>query len=107
MSDVHVVGSSVACAGFSLAGLATHEAATPRDAASVIDALVSRDETGILLVEQPVLDALDPVTERALSRRTKPIIVPFPGPTRRDRERAPESLILQLLQRAIGYRVRL
>ena len=107
MSDVHVVGTSVACAGFSLAGLPTHEAATPRDAAALIDDLVTRGETGVLLVEQPVLAALDPMMERALSRRTTPIIVPFPGPTRRDRERAPESLILQLLQRAIGYRVRL
>lgn len=107
MSDVHVVGTSVACAGFALAGLATHEAATPKDAAAVIDALVTRDETGVLLIEQTLLDALDPAMERALARRTTPIIVPFPGPTRRERERAPESVILQLLQRAIGYRVRL
>lgn len=107
MSDVRVVGSGVACAGFSLAGLKTHEVATPRDAAAVIGELVKRDEIGVLLVEQPMLDALDPVTQRVLSRRTTPIIVPFPAPTPRDRARAPESLILQLLQRAIGYRVRL
>ena len=56
---------------------------------------------------QHQLDALDPATEHELSRRPSPIIVPFPSPSWRERERAPESLVLELLQRAIGYRVRL
>lgn len=107
MSEVRVVGSHVACAGFALAGLATHEVPAPRDADAIIGDLVKRDDIGVLLVEQSVLDALDPATERDLSRRPTPIIVPFPGPRWRERERAPESLVLQLLQRAIGYRVRL
>ena len=107
MSDVRVVGSDVACAGFSLAGLPTHEVPAPRDAVAIIGDLVKRDDIGVLLVEQSVLDALDPATERALSRLPMPIIVPFPSPSWRERERAPESLVLQLLQRAIGYRVRL
>jgi vacuolar-type H+-ATPase subunit F/Vma7 len=79
----------------------------PRDAAAIIADLAKRDDIGVLLVEQSLLDALDPATERELSRRPTPIIVPFPGPAWRERERAPESLVLQLLQRAIGYRVRL
>jgi len=107
MTAVRVVGSDVACAGFSLAGLATHEVPAPRDAAAVIGDLVGRDDVGVLLVEQSVLDALGPVAERELMRRPVPIIVPFPSPTWRERERAPESLVLELLQRAIGYRVRL
>jgi vacuolar-type H+-ATPase subunit F/Vma7 len=107
MSDVRVVGSDVACAGFALAGLATHEVPSLRDAAAIMNELVRRDGTGVLLVEQSVLDALDPATERDLSRRPSPIIVPFPGPSLHARERAPESLVLELLQRAIGYRVRL
>jgi vacuolar-type H+-ATPase subunit F/Vma7 len=107
MSAVHAVGSDVACAGFALAGLATHEVPTLRDAASVLNDLVRREDIGVLLVEQSVLDALDPVTESDFSRRPSPIIVPFPSPSWRERERAPESLVLELLQRAIGYRVRL
>ena len=107
MSDVRVVGSEVACAGFALAGLATHGVPSPRDATAVMNELVRRDDIGVLLVEQSVLDALDPVTERELSRRPSPIIVPFPSPSWHERERAPESLVLGLLQRAIGYRVRL
>ena len=107
MSTVRVVGTGVACSGFALAGLATHEVQSLRDAAAIMNDLVRRDDIGVLLVEQSVLDALDPATERDLSRRPVPIIVPFPSPSWRERERAPESLVLELLQRAIGYRVRL
>lgn len=107
MSAVHVVGSDVACTGFALAGLATHEVPAPRDAATIMNDIARREDIGVLLVEQSVLDALDPATEHELSRRPSPIIVPFPSPSWRERERAPESLVLELLQRAIGYRVRL
>jgi vacuolar-type H+-ATPase subunit F/Vma7 len=107
MNSVHVIGSPVACTGFSLAGLPAHEVVAPRDAAAVLSELVRRDDIGIVLVEQSVLSALGAAAERELTRRPSPVIVPFPGPTWRAREEAPESLILELLQRAIGYRVRL
>ena len=107
MSAVRVVGSEVACTGFALAGLTTHEVATPREAMLVLNQLVRREDIGVLLVEQAVLTALGAVDERELTRRPAPIIVPFPSPTWREREEAPESLVLELLQRAIGYRVRL
>lgn len=107
MNDVRVVGMPIACAGFALAGLPTHEVPDARQATPVIEALAARDDVGVLLVEQAVLDAIDPALERALAHRTVPVIVPFPGPSWRDREAVPESLVLQLLQRAIGYRVRL
>jgi vacuolar-type H+-ATPase subunit F/Vma7 len=107
MSGVHVVALPVACAGFALAGLPTHEAADAKDGARTLLQLMSRDEIGVLLVEQAVLDALDPATERAVMRRPAPIVVPFPSPAWKERGTAPESLVLELLQRAIGYRVRL
>jgi vacuolar-type H+-ATPase subunit F/Vma7 len=107
MRAVRAVGSDVACAGFALAGLATHEVRSLRDGAALMNDLVRREDIGVLLVEQSVLDALDPAMEQELSRRPSPIIVPFPSPSWRERERAPESLVLELLQRAIGYRVRL
>jgi vacuolar-type H+-ATPase subunit F/Vma7 len=107
MNTVRVVGSGVACSGFALAGLPTHEVSSLPDAAALLHELVRREDVGVLLVEQSVLDALDPATARDMSRRPVPIIVPFPSPSWRERERAPESLVLELLQRAIGYRVRL
>jgi vacuolar-type H+-ATPase subunit F/Vma7 len=107
MSGVRVVGLPVATAGFALAGLPTHEVSDAKEGAAALTTLADRGDTGVLLVEQAVLDAVDPVTERELMRRPAPIIVPFPSPAWKDRGAAPESLVLELLQRAIGYRVRL
>ena len=107
MSAVRVVGSGVACTGFSLAGLTTHDVASPREATLVLDELVRRDDIGVLLVEEAVLSGLDAEATRELTRRAAPIIVPFPGPKWSDDGNPPESLVLELLQRAIGYRVRL
>jgi len=107
MSDVRVVGTTVACAGFALAGLPTHEVADATGAAAAITAAASREDVGVLLVEEALLDVLDPAVERELMHRAAPVLVPFPSPSWRIREEVPESLVLQLLQRAIGYRVRL
>ena len=107
MSTVRVVGSEVACAGFSLAGLTTHDVSSPREAALVLDELVRRDDIGVLLVEQAVLSGLGAEATRMLTRRPSPIVVPFPSPEWREDVKAPESMVLELLQRAIGYRVRL
>ena len=107
MSSVQVIGLPHACAGFALAGLATHEVSTPRDGVAVLSELAAREDLGVLLVEQGVLDALPPALNRELMRRPAPIIVPFPGVSWRGRGAPPESAVLELLQRAIGYRVRL
>lgn len=106
MSSVRVVGSEAACTGFALAGLTTHDVSSPREAALVLDELVRREDVGVVLVEQAVVSMLGGVP-RELTRRSAPIIVPFPSPAWRAGEKAPESLVLELLQRAIGYRVRL
>lgn len=107
MSAVRVVGSEVACAGFALAGLTTHDVSSPREAGLVLEELVRRDDVGVLLVEQAVLSGLGAEATRELTRRPAPIMVPFPSPAWREDGKAPESLVLELLQRAIGYRVRL
>lgn len=107
MSAVLAVGSDVASTGFALAGIATIGVDVPRDARTVLDEVVERPGLGVLFVEQAVLDAMEPTYVRHLVRRPLPIIVPFPGPARRALERPTDSIILELLQRAIGYRVRL
>jgi vacuolar-type H+-ATPase subunit F/Vma7 len=107
VSGVLVVGLPLACSGFALAGIPTHEVLSARDGALALVDIASRDDIGVLLVEQSVLDALPQAVSRGLMRRPAPMIVPFPGPSWADRGAPPESGVLELLQRAIGYRVRL
>lgn len=107
MTTLRVVGTPPACAGFALAGLPTVEVSSTREGVSTINALASRADIAVLLVEDAVLDAMPEPDRRELTRRPLPIIVPFPGPTWEEHARAPEEHVLELLQRAIGYRVRL
>jgi vacuolar-type H+-ATPase subunit F/Vma7 len=105
--SVRAVGLPLACAGFALAGIPTHEVRSARDGALALPDIASRDDVVVLLVEQSVLDALSPAASRDLMRRPTPIVVPFPGPSWEVSGAPPESGVLELLQRAIGYRVRL
>jgi V/A-type H+-transporting ATPase subunit F len=104
---VRVVGSPTACTGFALAGLPTVEVATPREGATLVASLAVDVDVGVVLVQQDVLDAMPEVDRRELARRPVPIIVPFPGPLWAEEGRAAEEIVLALLQRAIGYRMRL
>jgi vacuolar-type H+-ATPase subunit F/Vma7 len=107
MSAVRVVGGSAACAGFSLAGMPVTEASGPAQAASLIASLTERPDIGVLLVEQGFLESLSDPVRRDLMRRPMPIVVPFPGPSWAQAAEGSESYVLELLRRAIGYRVRL
>jgi len=107
MTSLVVVGRPAACAGFALAGLRTAEATDAAHGAELVIALADRPDAGVLLVEQDLYDAISEADRRTIARRAIPIIVPFPNPTWEAHPPAPESFVLDLLQRAIGYRVRL
>lgn len=107
MSEIRVVGPAAACAGFALAGISVVEASSARDAAAVIAPLLDRRDIGVLLVDQGLLDGLGDAERQALMRRPMPVIVPFPSPAWGERASPAETYVLELLRRAIGYRVRL
>jgi vacuolar-type H+-ATPase subunit F/Vma7 len=107
MSAVRVVAGPGPCSGFALAGLPVTEVADVRDADAVLATLLERPNVAVILVEQGLLDALSEPERRELMRRPSPIVVPFPGPAWGDRVSPAEAYVLELLRRAIGYRVRL
>ena len=93
--------------GFRLAGLEVDEARTAGDASRLVDRYASSADTGVILLQQEWFDALPEGQRRALDRVPVPVIVPVPGAQWVEGRAAAESYILDLLQRAIGYRVRL
>ena len=67
----------------------------------------NRSDTGILLVEQALFDRAPESLRRDLEKRAMPILVPVPGAVFAPSECSAQDYILDLLRRAIGYRVRL
>lgn len=104
---VRVVASPAVAAGFRLAGLAVDDADSPRDAERALRDEAARPDAGVVLVQQSLYDALTAEARRELERRALPILVPIPDPAWPEERRRPEDYILDLLRRAIGYRVKL
>ena len=107
MTTIRVVGRPAACAGFSLAGVPVVEVSGARDGSVVIEELAGRPDIGVLLIEQDLLDALGEPERRELMDRPSPIVVPFPSAAWKEQAPSADAYVLELLQRAIGYRVRL
>jgi len=106
-AGIHAICRRETAPGIALAGLAPIVASTGTEAASAFAAL-SREPAkgGVVLIEQALHDALPPATRRQLRRDGLPIVMPFPGAAV-GLGAAPEHELLEILRRAIGYRVRL
>jgi vacuolar-type H+-ATPase subunit F/Vma7 len=105
---VHAICRREASLGIALAGIAPIEAATGHDAAASLASLSrSPAKGGIVFIETSLYDALPPSVRRQIHKDGAPILVPFPGPAPLRAGAAPEQELLEVLRRAIGYRVRL
>lgn len=103
---VRVLARPAVAVGFALAGVPT--LALETDAARELLSELLRDpEAGILLVEEPLWDALPEANRQAASRRPLPLVVPFPAPSWAPPEEAALGYVAEILRQAIGYRVRL
>lgn len=105
-APLRVIARAPLGAGFRLAGLAVEEAADVADGAARIEALATRAGATVVLAEDALLAALSPAARDALARRADRIVVPVPGPSWA-RVGGAEDYIVEILRRAIGYRVRL
>jgi vacuolar-type H+-ATPase subunit F/Vma7 len=100
---VLVVASSAVAAGFRLAGVRAEAPASAQAARELLRA--PPHEVALLLVEESCLEGLAAPERRAIDRRPMPVLVPFPVPTAERADAIDE--VLEILRRAIGYRVRL
>jgi vacuolar-type H+-ATPase subunit F/Vma7 len=97
--SVRVVCRPELAAGFELAGLRADTAVdAPRRAGD--------PAVGIVLVDERLHRALPADVVRRLERLERPLVTTFPGPRFAAAEAA-EEVVVELLRRAIGYRVRL
>lgn len=92
--------------GFALAGVPALAVAGAAEAADGLARLARQPEVGVVLVEEELWAGLPEGARHRLEREPLPVVVPFPGPAWVEREE-PGAYVLELLRRAIGYRVRL
>lgn len=105
---VRAICGREAALGVALAGLSPIEATTGADAAAALGRLArTPGKGGVVLIEQALYDALPAAARRQIRKDGAPILVPFPGPASLAAGAAPEQELLEVLRRAVGYRMRL
>lgn len=107
MATLRAIVGPVLANGFRLAGLTVDEATSAPQAAALLDRLAQRPDAGVILMQQDWFDLLPDAQRRTLDRAAVPVIVPIPAADWAGGRGSAEEYILDLLQRAIGYRVRL
>ena len=104
--SVRVVCRPEVAPGFELAGMRTDIALDGADARTRLTALAADPDVGIVLLEDRLQRALPAEYAQRLERQSRPLVAPFPSP-RFEAAGAAEAAVLEILRRAIGYRVRL
>jgi vacuolar-type H+-ATPase subunit F/Vma7 len=92
-------------AGFELAGVPVETTSDPQQAKDRVERWAKDPSIGVVLVEDPLHRALPPELLFRLSRRGVPLVAGFPAPSWQEKDLA-EAYVLEILRRAIGYRVR-
>jgi vacuolar-type H+-ATPase subunit F/Vma7 len=101
-----VITSPGLSAGFALAGVPVFEASDGTDAARQISRLVDDMNAGVIIMDEPLYEDLPEEVKRDLRKSARPVVIPVPGPDWTT-ETSAHEYIVEILRRAIGYRVKL
>jgi vacuolar-type H+-ATPase subunit F/Vma7 len=95
-----------ASAGFALAGVPVFPEADGPSAARRIELLISESDVGVVMIEEALYRDLPEDLMRVLRDKPVPVVIPMPGPDWAG-ETTAHDYIVDILRRAIGYRVKL
>jgi vacuolar-type H+-ATPase subunit F/Vma7 len=101
-----VIATSDLSAGFALTGVPVFEAIDGEDAARHLEQSVDDMNAGVVIIDESLYRDLPDELQRTLRRSTLPVVIPVPGPDWTTESTA-HDYIVDILRRAIGYRVRL
>lgn len=104
--ELVVIASPGLGVGFELAGVSVLEAADGLEATRQLNRLLDNEDAGVVMIDESLYEALPDEMRRNLQRSAVPVVIPVPGPDW-TRESTAHEYIVDILRRAIGYRVRL
>ena len=99
-----VITTPGASSGYALAGVHVLEALDAHDAERHLTRLDATE--GVIIVDQRLYEELPDELRKSLNRSPTPVVIPVPGPNW-GAESTAHEYIVDILRRAIGYRVRL
>ena len=103
---VRVVCRPAVASGFALAGLQADPLGPTESLETLFAGIARQPDTGVVLLQEEIYDGVPEEVRGRLDRSARPFVVPFPGPVW-EKVAPAEERVIELLRRAIGYRVRL
>jgi V/A-type H+-transporting ATPase subunit F len=77
--NIVVVGDRATCTGYRLAGVRDVFPVEEGDAEKAIEELLGKEEVGIIIINEAVLESLGRKTKAVIERTAKPSVVAVPG----------------------------
>ena len=105
-TTVRVVCAPGVMPGFALAGVAGEPVSREAEVVPVLQEVMRRRDVGVVLLQEDLYESLPSDIRAKVDRSAAPVVVPFPGPAWTGMATA-EERVIELLRRAIGYRVKL
>lgn len=103
---VRIVARPGTAPGLALSGIPVLEADDGVEAGVRLRECLENREVAVVLVEQGLHEALPDEVQRLIARRETPVVVAVPAPSWEEPVEG-EGYIVELLRRAIGYRIRM
>ncbi len=101
-----VITTPQSSTGFVLAGVSVFPEGDGASAGRRIELLMSESDAGVVMIEEALYRDLPEDLMRMIRHQAIPVIIPIPGPSW-GVESTAHDYIVNILRRAIGYRVRL
>lgn len=105
MSRLIVVTRPELVAGFQLAGVNAYGAETVETAKQLIDGWLEGGETGLLAIDDGLLELMEPAFVRRLEASEKLPFLPIPGGEPLGAQATQRHRIAALIRRAIGFHI--
>ena len=105
VARLRIVAPPELAAGFQLGGATVHAVESARQAADMVEALVSEGERGVIGVYGPWFEAFDRARREQLQSSVAPVVVAVPSGLRFESDSDRRARLAELLQRAVGYHI--
>lgn len=107
MSSVLAILPHDLCLGFSLAGIQTRPVSNHDEAVEQLRLANEEKTHDLVIVDETLIDELEPHIRKEYLRQTRPLIVPIPGELQWSDSEEPsrDDLVQRLIRQAVGYQL--
>jgi len=107
LSSVAAILTTDLTLGFALTGIAVLSASNHAEAAELLRTVSDEKRYDLVIVEEALVESLNPNLRRDYLRRTRPLIVPIPGELIWSdiEEATQDDLVQRLIRQAVGYQL--